>query len=68
MLAKFLSNQFWFTSSLYFGMSPDDTKKAMLLLEEKVKKGHFKASENSPQVNRCFEFYLENKEILCLIP
>jgi hypothetical protein len=68
MLLQLLVNNFWFTTSLYFGKSIPDTKKAMELLEEKLDSGHYKASEHSPQVHRCFEYYLENKETLCLIP
>ena len=67
-MLELLVSQFWFTASLYFGKSEIDTKKAMELLEEKLDKGNYKASEHSPQVHRCFEFYLRNKQALCLIP
>ena len=68
MLGQLIVNQFWFTASLYFGKSAEDTKVAMELLEKKLDSGHYKASEHSAQVHKCFEFYLQNKQTLCLIP
>ena len=66
-MKKYLQNQFWFAISSQLRLPVSDSKKVLINILERINNGKVTKKELSPQIERCVEYYHDNKIFLDLV-